>query len=121
MGLKTTATMSVGGRLTVPKAAREALHLEGRSRLEIEVTDDALVLRPTVSTPDEDEDAWARTPEFRQAIQEARKDAEEGRVWQLNSAQLDGLIELADERQREGLDRRITVDEIHQFLIEHSE
>ena len=121
MGLKTTATMNAEGRLTVPKAAREALHLEAGSRLEIEVKADALVLRPISLIADENEDAWVRTPGFRQAIQEAREDAQEGRVWQLNAAQLEGLIELADERERQGLDRRITLDEIHQFLIEHSE
>jgi bifunctional DNA-binding transcriptional regulator/antitoxin component of YhaV-PrlF toxin-antitoxin module len=82
-------TMNGEGRLTVPAAARRELGLDGETQFQAEVRDGALVLRPAVVIPRED--AWAYTPEHRESIDRARKDAEEGHVRQLTEAELDRL------------------------------
>ena len=43
--VKTIVTMNSQGRLTLPAAAREALQVEGPAQFELEVTEDALILR----------------------------------------------------------------------------
>lgn len=122
MTLKTTVAMNAAGRLTVPKAARQALHLESETRLEIEVTDEALILSPaaTVSDADEDEDAWARTPEFRARLERALQDEREGRVWRIGPAQLERLIEWAEQSRADDPDRELSRAEIEQFLSRQS-
>ena len=52
--MKTVISMNKRGRLTVPTVAREALQLHGATHLELEVIDDALILRPTVIIPRDD-------------------------------------------------------------------
>lgn len=116
MGLKTTATMSATGRLTVPAAVRRALHLEGAAtEFEVEVKDNTLIFRPA-AVEDEDEDAWARTPEFQARLKQALQEADEGRVWSLGPAQLEYLIGRADEIYRAGRDTDLTSAEIEQIL-----
>jgi AbrB family looped-hinge helix DNA binding protein len=70
--MKTIITMNEQGRLTVPAAAREALHLEGASHLELEVTEDALILRPTVVVPRDD--SWAYEPDHIRRVNRAREE-----------------------------------------------
>jgi len=81
--------MNAEGRLTVPRAARQALGLEGDAQFEVEVRDGALLLRPVVVIPRED--AWAYTPEQRERIERARRDSSEGRVRTLTETDLDRL------------------------------
>jgi len=75
--VKTVVSMNAQGRLTVPAAAREALKVEGATRFELEVTENAIVLRPSVAIPRED--AWAYTPEHLARVERARQEGREGR------------------------------------------
>ena len=72
--------MNETGRLTVPADVRRALGLVGETEFEVEVdpSEDALVLRPVVSL--RREDAWAYTQEHRKLLARAHKDSREGRV-----------------------------------------
>jgi bifunctional DNA-binding transcriptional regulator/antitoxin component of YhaV-PrlF toxin-antitoxin module len=88
--VKTTVSMNNQGRLTVPAAARQALRLEGPTQFELEVTDDALILRPAIVIPRED--AWAYTPEHLRRVERARQEAREGRTRELGEADLDRLM-----------------------------
>lgn len=54
MATKTLVAMNKQGRLTVPVEARRALHVEGEAQFEVEVTENALILRPVVTIPQED-------------------------------------------------------------------
>jgi AbrB family looped-hinge helix DNA binding protein len=118
--MKTTVAMNADGRLTVPKAVREALHLNGETRLEVEVRDDALILRPAplANAEEADDDAWARDPERLEALLAATKDAEEGHVWQLNEAQLDRFISWANRQNRERRTEALTYEKITEILSE---
>lgn len=82
--------MNRQGRLTIPAAAREVLRVEGPTQFEVEVTEDALVLRPAVLIPRED--AWAYTPEHLRRLERARRDTAEGRIRQLTEGELERLI-----------------------------
>jgi bifunctional DNA-binding transcriptional regulator/antitoxin component of YhaV-PrlF toxin-antitoxin module len=90
MATKTLVSMNKQGRLTVPVEARRALHVEGEAQFEVEVTENALILRPVVAIPRED--AWFYTPENRRLLEQALKDAREGRIFQLTEADLERLI-----------------------------
>lgn len=90
MATKTLVAMNKQGRLTVPVEARRALHVEGEAQFEMEVTENALILRPVVTIPQED--AWFYTPENRRLLEQALKDAREGRIFQLTEADLERLI-----------------------------
>lgn len=86
-----TAAMSKNGRLTVPAEARSALGLEDETEFEVEVdtTEDALILRPIVML--RREDAWAYTPEHRALLRQAHEDSRAGRVRQLTEQGLRDL------------------------------
>ena len=87
MATNTIVSMNAQGRMTVPAEARRALQVEGETQFELEITEDALILRPVVVIPRED--AWAYTPAHRQLIEEALEDAREGRVSRLTKAELE--------------------------------
>jgi bifunctional DNA-binding transcriptional regulator/antitoxin component of YhaV-PrlF toxin-antitoxin module len=84
--MKTVVSMNSQGRLTVPAAVREALHVEGPTQFELEVTENALILRPAIVIPRED--AWAYTPEHLALLARARQDVAEGKVRQLTEGDL---------------------------------
>ena len=90
--MKTVVSMNSQGRLTVPAAAREALRIQGPTQFELEVTEDALILRPALVIPRDD--AWAYTQEHLRRVEQARTAAREGRTRRLAE---DGLIGLAAE------------------------
>ena len=69
--MKTVVTMDAEGRLTVPAAARRALRVEGEAAFDLEITEDALILRPAEEVPEED--AWAYTPEHLERVERARQ------------------------------------------------
>ncbi len=81
--------MNDAGRITIPASARRQLGLEGEAQFQAEVRDGALVLRPVVVVPRDD--AWAYTPQHREQLARARKDADEGRVRRITEADLDQL------------------------------
>jgi len=62
--------MSDRGRITIPSAIREALHLDDNAQLRLDIVDDRLVITPAITIARED--AWAYTPEERAAIERAR-------------------------------------------------
>jgi len=80
--------MDSEGRLTVPAAARAALHVEGQAQFELEIVEDALILRPTRVEPD---DAWAYTPEHLARVERAREQARVGRTVALTEGDLEQL------------------------------
>ena len=56
-------TMDKEGRLVLPEQARQALQLEGATRFAMEITENALVLRPvTVVAAPVDDRRWATGP-----------------------------------------------------------
>lgn len=85
-------SMNSSGRITLPASARRRLGLEGEAQFEVEVSGEAIILRPAVVLPRED--AWAYTPEHRRLLARAHADSREGRVRELSE---DELAELADE------------------------
>jgi bifunctional DNA-binding transcriptional regulator/antitoxin component of YhaV-PrlF toxin-antitoxin module len=78
--------MGADGRLTLPVAARRELGVEGEAQFELEVREDALVLRPAVVLARED--AWAYTPEHRDLLERAHRDSRDGRVRQFTEEEL---------------------------------
>jgi AbrB family looped-hinge helix DNA binding protein len=87
-----TVTVNRSGRLTLPTDVRRALRLDGETEMEVEVdtTNDAVILRPAVVL--RREDAWAYTPEHRELLARAHDDSREGRVRQLNEDELKKLV-----------------------------
>lgn len=85
----TLVAMNGQGRLTVPAAARQALRIDGPTQFELEITEDALILRPAIIIPRED--AWAYTAEHLQRVGKARRDAAEGRTRPLTEEELDRI------------------------------
>ena len=81
--------MNKQGRLTVPAAARQALQIEGPAEFEVEIGENALILRPAIVIPRED--AWAYAPEHLQRIQKARQELREGRTRRLTETELDQM------------------------------
>ncbi len=69
--MSTIVTMSDRGRITIPSAIREALHLDDTAQLRLDIVDDRLVITPALVIPRED--AWAYTPEESAAIEHARQ------------------------------------------------
>ena len=57
--------------------------------VEVDTTDDAVMLRPAVVL--RREDAWAYTPEHRELLARAHDDSREGRVRRLNADELKEL------------------------------
>ena len=85
----TTVEMNPQGRVTVPAAVRKELQLEAGSRLEVEVKDGCLVLRPVVIIPRED--AWLYTPENIARIERGLEDVRQGRYRTMSEEDLDRL------------------------------
>lgn len=87
----TLVTMSRSGRLTLPAKVRRQLHLEEQVELEVEVdaSDDTIVLRPAFVL--RREDAWAYTPGHRETLARAHADSREGRVRHLTEEELVSL------------------------------
>jgi AbrB family looped-hinge helix DNA binding protein len=69
--MSTIVTMSDRGRITIPSAIREALHLDDNAQLQLDIVDDRLVITPAITIPRED--AWPYTPEESAAIERARQ------------------------------------------------
>lgn len=89
MAMKTIVSMNEQGRLTVPVEARRALRIEAEAQFEVEVADDVIVLRPVITIPRED--AWASTPEHLRRVEQARRDAREGRTRRFTEDELEQL------------------------------
>ena len=85
--------ISKTGQVTLPIEARRCLGLEGGAELEVEVdvANDAIILRPAFDVPREDR--WAYTPEHRRLLSQARRDTQEGRVYRLSESELAQLGE----------------------------
>jgi AbrB family looped-hinge helix DNA binding protein len=66
------------GRVTLPAEIRRQLGLEEGSRLEVEIRDGVLQLRPVVMIPRDD--AWAYASEHRALLARALDDIRQGRV-----------------------------------------
>lgn len=71
-------------------AARKALHVEGETPFEIEVTEHEIILRPALVIPRED--AWAYTPEHLAQIEQADADARAGRIVRMTERELEQFI-----------------------------
>ncbi|MGI8552560.1 MAG: hypothetical protein ACR2PL_17490 [Dehalococcoidia bacterium] len=91
--MKTLVAMNPEGRLTLPAIIRWELGVEGEAQFEVEVFDNAVILRPVVVLPRED--AWAYTPEHRKRLQKAHQDSREGRVRQVSERELEQLAPVA--------------------------
>lgn len=78
--------MTPDGRVTIPAKTRRSLGVEGETQLEVDVRDDAIVLRPAVVLPRED--AWAYTTTHRRLLARAHADVRDGRVRRLTERQL---------------------------------
>lgn len=83
--------MSAQGRVTLPAAARRQLGVEGETQFEVEVEEDAIVLRPAIVLPRED--AWAYTNEHRALLKGAHRDSREGRTRRVSERELERLAE----------------------------
>lgn len=77
------------GRMTIPAKAREALGIEGRTQVELEVDGQEIHVRPTVTIPRDD--AWAYTKAHLTQLRAALHDVEAGRVLTLSAEELDTL------------------------------
>lgn len=71
-------TLRDEGQLTVPEEIRKAAHLEAGDSIDVELTDDGILLRP-VKTIDPDQ-AWFWTPEWQEGERQASADIAAGRV-----------------------------------------
>jgi AbrB family looped-hinge helix DNA binding protein len=78
------------GRMTIPAKVREALGIDGRAQVEIEVDGQELRVRPTATIPRED--AWAYTKAHLAQVRAALDDVEAGRVLTLSPEELKTLI-----------------------------
>lgn len=87
--MKTIVSMNRQGRITLPATARQALHVDGPTQFELEVTDDALILRPAIVIPRAD--AWAYTAEHLRRVEQARRDVREGRVRHFSEDELEHI------------------------------
>ncbi len=111
--MKTIVSMNKQGRLTVPAAARQALRVEGEAQFEMEIIDDALILRPAIVIPRED--AWAYTPEHLAAVREAREQAAQGLVYGMMESGLVELMRRADAARESGREYRLTEAELEEL------
>jgi AbrB family looped-hinge helix DNA binding protein len=95
--MATRVTMNEAGRITLPAAIRRLMRLEPNQELEVGVSEDGetLYLRPMVTIPRED--AWAYTPEHREAIRRAREDIAAGRLRQMSEEEILAVMESAAE------------------------
>ena len=90
MVMKTIVSMNAQGRLTVPAEARKALHVEGETPFEIEVTEHEIILRPAVVIPRED--AWAYTPEHIARVEQALAEGRAGLAVRMSRRELEQFI-----------------------------
>jgi len=90
MAMKMVVSMNAQGRLTVPAEARKALHIEGDTPFELEVTEHEIILRPALVIPRED--AWAYTPEHLAQVQQSDADARAGRIVRMTERELERFI-----------------------------
>lgn len=111
--MKTVVSMNKQGRITVPASARRALRLEGEAQFEMEVTDDALILRPAFVIPRED--AWAYTPEHLESMRRAEEDIAAGRVYRMTKAGLKELMRRADVAAEAGVEYHLTETELDEL------
>jgi len=93
MPIMKTVTMNQAGRITVPVEARRELGIDGEVEFELEVDleQDALILRPAVVL--RREDAWAYSPAHRELLRKAHRDSREGRVRTLTEEELAALAD----------------------------
>ncbi|MGI8912604.1 MAG: AbrB/MazE/SpoVT family DNA-binding domain-containing protein [Chloroflexota bacterium] len=98
--MKMTVPMNARGSLTIPMEVRTRLGIEGAGQFELELAEDAIVLRPTAAQPDDD--AWAYTPDHRALLERAHRDSREGRVHHLSEADLGRIAEEADRTDAQG-------------------
>lgn len=89
--MKNVVSMSAQGRVTLPAAARKQLGVEGETQFEVEVEEDAIVLRPAIVLPRED--AWAYTQDHRTLLKRGHRDSREGRTRRLSENELEQLAE----------------------------
>ncbi len=90
MAMKMVVSMNAQGRLTVPAEARKALHIEGDTPFEIEVTEHEIILRPALVIPRED--AWAYTPEHIARVERALAEGRAGLAVQMSRRELEQFI-----------------------------
>ena len=85
--------ISESGRVTLPVEVRRCLGLKGGTELEVAIDEanDVIILRPAIDVPEEDR--WAFTPDHRRLVAQARRDAQEGRVYQVTESELARLGE----------------------------
>jgi DNA-binding transcriptional regulator/RsmH inhibitor MraZ len=84
--VRTFVSMDPDGRLTLPEAARSALHVEGAMQFEVEVAGGALILHPIVVTAG---DEWAYVPEHLARVERAQHQGRSGQTHTLSEAELD--------------------------------
>ncbi len=70
--------------------AWKALHVEGETPFELEVTEHEIILRPALVIPRDD--AWAYTPEHLAQIEQADADARAGRIVRMTERELEQFI-----------------------------
>lgn len=75
--------------MTLPAKVREAMGIDGRAQVEVEVDGQELRVRPTVTIPRED--AWAYTRAHLALVRAALDDVQAGRVVTVAKEQLDAL------------------------------
>ena len=90
----TTIAMDSKGNLTIPAEARAALGIDGAMLMDLEVFDQALVLRPTEEIPEED--LWAYTPEHIAKVERALREPRD-QERQLTRKDLERLVLGSDE------------------------
>lgn len=111
--MKAIVSMNKQGRITVPAAARQALRLEGEAHFEMEIGDDALILRPAFVIPRED--AWAYTPEHLAAVRQAHEDVKNGRVYHMTESALTELWRRGKEAADAGRSYSVTEAELDEL------
>jgi bifunctional DNA-binding transcriptional regulator/antitoxin component of YhaV-PrlF toxin-antitoxin module len=89
----TSITMDERGNILLPPDVLSRLGLEGDTEMEVEVDldDDAIILRPAVLL--RREDAWAYTPEHRELLRRAHDDVAAGRVRRVSKEELEALAD----------------------------
>lgn len=105
--------MNKQGRITVPASARRALRLGDEVQFEVEVKDDALILRPAFVIPRED--AWAYTPDHLASMRRADEDIAAGRVYRMTKSALEELWRRGAAAAESGLDYHPTESELDEL------
>ena len=100
---KTTTTLKQRGVVTIPSQIRKAARLEEGDPIEVEMTDEGILLRPMKLI--DATQAWFWTPGWQAKEREADEDAAAGRGKVFSSdeeflAYLDGLAERATKKRR---------------------